>query len=322
MLKKIFLSCLTAAIVLPLPLGVKAATSNINRLSTISSPNLLIAGKSLSIADQASIKKEIMELMKAVNAGNAKKFLSHYSKKYQSQNSNGSVSTYTDLEQNAEAGLSVMKAFGTKFSPEDIRVGTNNGKVVALVTYKVDLSKGSPLANTPNSERNENQQYSVLVTFEKVGGRWLILSNERVSMPQAPSVATANDRKTVTPITSQDKQTFSNLFKRHLDALNRKNLNDYLATLDPKAPQYNQTKQETAQLFKEYTLKYTIKSVKVLSINKQEAVVEMVATVKKISGGGFKDSQMTTTNLLKKTNGKWRIYNTSINSLTDLQANK
>jgi hypothetical protein len=48
----------------------------------------------------------------------------------------------------------------------------------------------------------------------------------------------------------------------------------------------------------------------------------MVATVKKVSGGGFKDSQMTTTNLLKKTNGKWRIYGTSIDSLTDLQASK
>jgi hypothetical protein len=320
MLKKILLSCLTATIILPFPLSVNATTTS--QTPAILPLSLALTDKPLSSADRNSIKKEIDGLINAMNNNDSKKFLGHYSKKYQRRSSDGSTSSYDDLVQGAEMGLGMMKAFGAKIQPEDIQIANiGDKKAAAQIVYKATLTKDSPLANTP--ERKKDQQRTMLVTFEKINGRWLIIAQEDITVAES-TVATTNTNNNIpaTPITKQDRQTFSNFFKRHLDSLNRKDLNGYLATLDPKAPQYGKAKQETAQLFKEYTLKYTIKSVKVISINQQEAVVEMVATVKKISGGGFKDSQMTTTNLLKKSNGQWRLYDTSIDSLTDLQAQK
>jgi hypothetical protein len=316
MLKKIFLSCLTAAIVLPFHLSVSAANSTSNK----SLSPILISLKNAD-GDLNSIRKELNELVKAINNRDKKKLLSHYSKNFKGVN--GGVPDYNALVQNSQVGIDLLKAFGTIINTQNIKI-TKTGKntATAELIYKTSFAKDSPLANDPASIKYNNQLQGLVFALEKNNGRWLIVSTEQATVAGAEPLITTSDRKTSSPITRQDKQTFSDFFKRHLDALNRKNLSDYIATLDPKAPQFDKTKQETAQLFKEYTLKYTIKSVKVLSINQQEAVVEMVATVKKISGGGFKDSQMTTTNLLKKTKGKWRLYDTSIDSLTDLQASK
>jgi hypothetical protein len=306
MFKKILLPCLATAIILPLPVSVNAAA--IQNIPAIFLLKSAVANKSLSTADLNSIKKEINELIQAMNARDSKKYVSHYARKYQSQNG-----TYETLSKNIETGMGLMKALGIKIKPQDIKItGVSKNQATAEVIYKVDVTKDSPLADN----KKKNIPAGIFLTLEKINGRWLVISDEKLIVNSSDTAA--SDHRPLTPITQKDRQTFSDFFKRHLDALNRKNLNDYLATLDPKAPQYSKAKQETAQLFKEFTLKYSIQSVKVISINKQQAVVEMVATVKKISGGGFQNSRMTTTNLLKKTNGKWRVYDTSINSLTNL----
>jgi ketosteroid isomerase-like protein len=312
MFKKFLLSCLTAAIVLPLPVSVHAATSNID--SQILPLGYVIADRSLPASDVNSIKKEINSLINAINSGDAKKLISHYSKEYQST-SGGRTVTYKDLVEGMEAGAGLMKALGTIIRPEEIKITSiGNNQATAQVSYRVDLKKDSPLRDSAGSK--QDRQAVVLITLKKTNGRWLVVSTEAISTPKGVEPTTASNQPA--NITQQDKQTFTNFFKRHLDALNRKDLNAYLATLDPKSPQYDAAKQETAQLFKEYTLKYAIKSVKVISVDKQEAVVEMAATVKRVSGGGFKDSKMVTTNTLKKINGKWRLHSTTINELTPL----
>ncbi len=313
MFKKFLLSCLTATIVLPLPVSVHAATSNID--SQILPLGYVIADRSLPASDVNSIKKEINSLINAINNGDAKKAVSHYSKEYQST-SDGRTITYKDLVESMAAGAGLMKALGTIIKPEEIKITSiGNNQATAQVSYLVDLKKDSPLRDSAGSK--QDRQAVVLITLKKTNGRWLVVSTEAISTPKGVEPTTASNQPTAN-ITQQDKQTFTNFFKRHLDALNRKDLNAYLATLDPKSPQYDAAKQETAQLFKEYTLKYAIKSVKVISVDKQEAVVEMAATVKRVSGGGFKDSKMVTTNTLKKINGKWRLHSTTINELTPL----
>jgi ketosteroid isomerase-like protein len=322
MLKKIFLSCLTAAIVLPFPLSVNAATTS--QIPATLPLSLAVADKPLSSSDLNSIKKEIDGLINALNKRDSKKYVSHYSRKYQSAESND-PSNYNTIAQNIRPAMEFLKSFGIVIKTQDIKIARlGKDKATAEVIFKVDLSKDSPLNGNAGVNSRKQLPQGLFLTFEKNNGRWLIISDERMIVNSSPTAV--NEQQTTASstnlISKKDQQNFSDFFKRHLDALNRKNLNDYLATLDPNAPQYNQAKQETAQLFREYTLRYTIKSVKVISIGQQEAMVQMVATVKKVSGGGFKDSQMTTTNLLKKTNGKWRIYGTSIDSLTDLQASK
>jgi ketosteroid isomerase-like protein len=323
MLKKFFLPCLAAAIALPLPLSIHAA----NATPVIFPLSLAASSKTLSANDRDSVKKEISDLIVAMNNRDKKKYLSHYSNKYHAEFGKGVVIDRNTLVQNADSSIGFLKSLGIKIKPQEIRVvGIGKNQATAEIIYSIGLSEKSPFANDQKTinELKETPQ-GFFLTLEKTNGRWLIISGENLIVKGAEKLAANNDKKTgdsTVSINPLDQQFFTDFFKRHLDALNRKNLNDYLATLDASSPQYKKSKEETVQLFKEYTLKFTAQSVKLVSRGKNEAVVEMVATVKKVSGGGFKDSKMKTTNFLRKSDGKWRIVDTSIDSVTELVAKK
>jgi ketosteroid isomerase-like protein len=323
MFKKFLLPCFAMVIVSPLAWSVQAAT-NVPAFPL----SLAVSSKTLSNSELSSIKKEVAGLIQAMNARDTKKYIGYYSKKYEADR--GSVKVdYNTLLSHAKASLEVLQAFGIKIDSQDVRIaGIGNNKATVEIIYKIDLSKDSPFANSQINAKKAKPE-GIFMTMEKINGRWLIISDENLIVNESASPIAANgqkpganDKNQAMAVTAQDQAFFTEFFNRHLDALNRKNINDYLATLDASSPQYKKIKEETAQLFKEYTLKYTAQSVKLISRNKNEAVVEMVATVKKISGGGFKDSKMKTTNFLKKSNGKWHISDTSINSITELVAKK
>jgi hypothetical protein len=323
MLKKFFLPFLAAAIALPLPLSIHAATA----APVIFPLSLAASSKTLSNSELSSIKKEVAGLIQAMNARDTKKYIGYYSKKYEADRG-GTKVDYNNILTYAKTSIELLQAFGIKINPQDVRIaGIGNNKATVEIIYKVDLSENSALANA-RAKVKKDKPNGIFMTMEKTNGRWLIISDENLIVNESASPIAnvqkpgANDKNPAMAVTTQDQQFFTGFFNRHLDALNRKNLNDYLATLDASSPQYKKIKEETAQLFKEYTLKYTAQSVKLISRDKNEAVVEMVATVKKISGGGFKDSKMKTTNFLKKSNGKWHIADTSIDSITELVAKK
>jgi ketosteroid isomerase-like protein len=321
MLKKFFLPCLAAAIVLPLPLNVNAA---ITQLPTLSPLRLASTDKALSSEDINDIKKQVDSLINAQNTGDVKKALSYYSKKYQGRNSKGEVVTnYNTLSSLASSKYSsIFKAhdetLGTKREYGEVKIsGLDNKRASAQFSYKINHTK-----LPPNTSTEKNHQNTMFLTFEKISNKWLIVASKSTISTNSETIVNNEKKQPTTQVSKQDQEFFVVFFNRHLDALNRKNLNDYLATLDASSPQYKKSKEETVQLFKEYTLKFTAQSVKLVSRDKNEAVVEMVATVKKVSGGGFKDSKMKTTNFLKKSDGKWRIVDTSIDSVTELVAKK
>jgi ketosteroid isomerase-like protein len=254
-----------------------------------------------------------------MNTGDSKKYLQSYSTKFQGITAGREkVQTYQELQQGAEM-IGIISGMGVTMTAEKINIAsTGNNKATVEFVYRAEMADRPGLASEKRSGSTP-----MLLGVEKINGRWLIVSQQSLQDSNSNSRDIA---KTPNPVlntgTAKDQQTFSEFFKRHLETLNKKDLTGYLATLDPAAPQYKQAKADTAQLFQEYTLKYSVKSVKVLSIGSTEAVVQMVATVKKVRGGAFKDSKMTTTNVLRKVNGKWRIYDTEVNALEDLQAKK
>jgi ketosteroid isomerase-like protein len=316
MLKKFLLPCLAAAIALPLPLSVNAAT---NQFPTLSPLRLAVVDQALSSEDIKDITKQIDDLIRVGNAGDSKKILSHYSKKFKGQASdNETVIDYNALSKYINLSLQLNKSFGTVMERGDIKISNlNNKRALAKFTSKINYTK-----LPPNTSSGKDLRSTMSLTFEKINNKWLIVaSTSTLSTNSSATIVDEKKRPTI-QVSKQDQEFFIGFFNRHLDALNRKNLNDYLATLDASSPQYKKSKEETVQLFKEYTLKFTAQSVKLVSRDKNEAVVEMVATVKKVSGGGFKDSKMKTTNFLKKSDGKWRIVDTSIDSVTELIAKK
>jgi ketosteroid isomerase-like protein len=321
MLKKILLPCLAATVTLATPLSTLAAGNTI-KLKPVSIHRLSAKKTSLSAADERAIKKLITDMVKAVNSGNSSKYLQAYSTKYQGTRAGKEdVQTYENLQQGAGM-IGLIKAMGVTLSADSISIvsAKKNTAMVELV-YRAEVADRPGLASEKRSK-----SVPTVMAVEKINGRWLIVAEQTLQDPNTPAqgVAVVPSTGNTTPnIGSEtDRQVFVSFFKRHIETLNKKDLNGYLATLDQAAPLYKQAKADTAQLFQEYTLKYSIQSVKVLSIGSTEAVVQMVATVKKVSGGEFKDSKMTTTNVLRKINGKWRIYDTEVNALEGLQAKK
>jgi ketosteroid isomerase-like protein len=314
MLKKILLPSLAATVTLATPLSSFAASTTVE-VRPVSIPGLSAKKTSLSAADERAIRKMIADMLQGVNAGDTKKYLRAYSTKYKGTvPGSETVQTYENLQQGANM-IGLIKAMGVKMSAENINILSTKGNAALVeLVYRADVKD--------NQGQQRSNSTPTLMTVEKINGRWLIVEEQTSKDPsRGVAVVPTSENPPANTGTAADQQAFSLFFTRHLDTLNKKDLNGYLATLDPEAPLYKQAKVDTAELFREYTLKYSIKSVKVLSIGSKEAVVQMVATVKKISGGDFKDSKMTTTNVMRKTNGKWRIYDTEVNAL-DVLAKK
>jgi hypothetical protein len=193
--------------------------------------------------------------------------------------------------------------------------GTRIGKDGSVTTTSVKTSGGF----------NKSQVSTGTIKLGKVNGRWLIvamLSNKFQSTPGSEASSVSSVSGASQTIRPADRQIFQQVFIRHLHALNQENLSNYLATLDPKSPKYSPAKTATQKLFKDYDLKYEWQSVDVISLGQQDAVVRLTATVKKIKGRGFTDSQMVTLNTVKKTNGQWRIYDTQVESISAISSPK
>jgi ketosteroid isomerase-like protein len=313
MLKKILLSLLLAAIALPQP-----ATALILSSGTSQARGMVALQNSLSVSDRQAIKQLLNKMVKAANSANAKDLLATYSPKY--QDSSGTAN-YKTLKSNIRLGLAFMKAYGIQINVENIKITSiNSNQAMVHVNYKLDVDP-EVLAEMNEQQRLSSEKLvksKLSYTVEKSNGRWLIVSmqdRERTAgttaaQPELPTAPVKNQQ--------QERKVLQALFKKHLQALNKEDLKSYLATLDSESAQYSQAQQQTQKLFKEYDLKYESQTIEVMSIGQKDAVVKLVATVKKIKGGSFANSKMVTYNTIRKTANGWRIADTQVESITAL----
>jgi ABC-type transporter MlaC component len=256
--------------------------------------------------EKQDIKKLINKHFNALNAGDSAGFLSTFSPnsaQYNVMTQNNGIIRYIK-----DSGIicSIQKVEYIQVSSRQAEI-----KVTALTTIR----------------KTKTQVTSGHTKLEKVNGRWLITSlfNEKYigelgsSTNKVTSEALPDSAR---PASAQDRKIFQQVFAKHLSALNQEKLGDYLATLDATSPNYGAAKASTLKLFKNYDLKYELKNVEVLSLSKQEAVVKLIANVKKIKGGEFTDSQLVTINTIHKTNGQWRIYDTQVENISNLNTPK
>jgi len=94
----------------------------------------------------------------------------------------------------------------------------------------------------------------------------------------------------------------------NLRAMQREDLEAYLATLDPGSPAFEDTKALTQDLFDTYDLKIELNSVQVINTSGNEAKVRVTETTRKIAGPDFKDNITTGIHTLRKSNGRWKLY--------------
>lgn len=109
----------------------------------------------------------------------------------------------------------------------------------------------------------------------------------------------------------KEKSAIEELIKTNAASFEKEQLDAYIATLDSKSPEIENTKAMMIELFKNYDLKLDIESVKILKIAEGEADVEVVQVTRKLTGGDFRDNRIKIIHHLKKTDGKWKITNST-----------
>jgi uncharacterized membrane protein len=331
MFKKILVSGLVGSIVLSLPIPAQA---KVIQNGTSRASGVMIAQNTLSAGDRQAIRQMLQKMIQATNNGNASEVVAGFSPNYQ-DGSNSRKGSYRNIRSSMRMMVAFMKSYGVTLSAQNIQV-TSTGRNQALVDvgYKVDISPEVIEEMTPEERQRYQQnqaktQGNMLFTLEKTNGRWLIVSmvdpsknNNNLSIPVAGGTMTVRDAAPTKPSSTsstRDRQAVKSLFARHLQALNREDLKNYLTTLDSKSPKYDQVKQQTSQLFQDYDLNYELKSLEIVSLNDSSGVVKMVAIVKRKGGGSFSDSKIVTYNTVHKSKGAWHISDTEIESLTALR---
>jgi hypothetical protein len=98
------------------------------------------------------------------------------------------------------------------------------------------------------------------------------------------------------------------VIQENIKAMNDKDLDRMMATIDEQSPSFDQTKQVAKKLFEMYDLKYDLDSLKVITQTDDEARVECVQTTTKLKGPAFRDNKIAFVHSLKKSDGNWKIY--------------
>jgi hypothetical protein len=102
---------------------------------------------------------------------------------------------------------------------------------------------------------------------------------------------------------------------KNLNAMENKDIQSYMATIHEQSPIYAQTEQALPIYFNTFDLKCELKDVKVIEKSDQEAKVKFVQITKKVSGPAFRNNKLTGIHILKKSEGKWKIYNTETKNI-------
>jgi ketosteroid isomerase-like protein len=111
------------------------------------------------------------------------------------------------------------------------------------------------------------------------------------------------------------------LIQENMDAANDKDLERYMATIHPQSSFYASTRTALAQFFKmDLEIKYDVPSLEVTSITDTEARVNFVLKTVKISGSQeFRNNQVTGVWILRKDQGKWKIYGQEVTNIEYLK---
>jgi len=101
----------------------------------------------------------------------------------------------------------------------------------------------------------------------------------------------------------------------NIRASNAESIPHYMATIHSKSPSYDSTKEMTKQAFGLFDLSYKISGLKIKEQNNNEAVVAFTLTTQKIRGPSFRDNRISGDMILRKEDGRWKIYNQVVHDI-------
>jgi hypothetical protein len=100
------------------------------------------------------------------------------------------------------------------------------------------------------------------------------------------------------------------VIKENLAATQAEDKERVLKTVHKDSPQLRSTKQGMDYVFDHFDLEYNLEKAEVIAVNQDEARVYYVQTTRARSGQGFQPMRAAGIHILKKENGKWKIFKT------------
>ena len=124
-------------------------------------------------------------------------------------------------------------------------------------------------------------------------------------------------KKAAARVSSEVENELKAVYMRNLKGLREKNLEMAMMDID-EGPQKEATRKMTRMLFERYDLTYKPLDFKVVSADKDTAVIEVTQETRKIRGPAFSDHVATAVHTLKKRPSGWKLASSKIKSINML----
>ena len=116
-----------------------------------------------------------------------------------------------------------------------------------------------------------------------------------------------------------DEKVLFQAIEDNVEAINKKDLDAFMATIHPKAPTFASTRDTVGKMLASVDLKFTVRDLKVVTSSPDEAQVSFVQTTEKVGGDApFQNRIMEGVHTLRPDNGKWKIFGTAAGKVTPL----
>ena len=151
-----------------------------------------------------------------------------------------------------------------------------------------------------------NRLIALLCAFVVVFG---LFGCKKEEIPAGAGAATDTAAKDATPTTPEAE--IRGMFEAQIEAMNKEDVDGYMATIDPESEAYEPTKKAMADLFAKGDLVLSLNSSELVSQTGDDAKFRTVITTKNAKGDS-PGSKITALHELQKKNGKWVIIKSTL----------
>jgi hypothetical protein len=109
------------------------------------------------------------------------------------------------------------------------------------------------------------------------------------------------------------------VIEKNLQAAEREDFDAWLKTYHERARSCKARGSEMLECFRVYDMKYALEQAKVLDKSDEEAKVLFIQVNRTVSGPEGNDKKITGVHIMKKSYGKWKIYDTEIKRIQELR---
>ena len=109
------------------------------------------------------------------------------------------------------------------------------------------------------------------------------------------------------------------VIEKNLNAAEEEDFDAWIKTYHERARSCKARGSEMLECFRVYDMKYALEQAKVLDKSDDEAKVWFIQVNETVSGPDNNDKKITGVHVLKKSYGKWKIYDTEIKKIQELR---